>query len=47
MKSKNHDISHDVMASYMKVVLKNWEGFTHFSFTMLTNQSISEEDLKR
>jgi putative transposon-encoded protein len=29
MKSKNYEICQDVMISYMKVVVKIWEGFEH------------------
>jgi hypothetical protein len=40
MKSKNHDIFHGVMLSYMKIVVNSWEGFTHLSQMLFTNRSI-------
>ena len=27
MKSENHEICHDIMISYVEIVIKNWGGF--------------------
>jgi hypothetical protein len=40
IKSKNNDIFHGVMLSYMEAVVKHWEGFAHLLQTMFTNRSI-------
>jgi hypothetical protein len=37
MKPKDYDIFHGVMLSYMEVVEKNWECFTHLSQTFFPN----------
>ena len=33
-KSENHEIFHNVMVSYMKVVVKNWKSFAYIYFVM-------------
>jgi len=45
-KSKNHEICHDVMISYVEVVVKNWKGSAKVTRVLLTNRSISKEVLE-